>query len=311
VSLTLAPGAREEAVIAAVDRVLAPYGGLGAYGRDEQVSHRFLTNEITELKTIAAALPAIFLGVAAFLVSLVMSRLVATQRQQIGMLKAVGYSSAEIGLHYAELVVIVAAAGACLGAIGGAAMGQGLARTYADFFRLPVLVFEGDAAVVAIGAALAVGGALAGALAAVRRAVRLPPAEAMRPAAPPSYRRAAIERLGPVRPSRRRRAWCCATWRAARCARSSPRWASRSRSGSVVARFASDAIDPMFTRVMGEAQRQDATVTFTHALTDAAATGRARCRGPPRRAVPGGAGDAAQRPPSPPHPPSASTSTRR
>jgi putative ABC transport system permease protein len=273
VSLTLAPGAREEAVVAAVDRVLAPYGGLGAYGRDEQVSHRFLTDEISELKTIAAALPAIFLGVAAFLVSLVVSRLVATQRQQIGMLKAVGYSSGEIGLHYAELVVLVAAAGACLGAIGGAAMGQGLARIYADFFRLPVLVFEGDAAVVAIGAALAVGGALAGALGAVRRAVRLPPAEAMRPAAPPSYRRAAIERLGPVRlvsPAARM---------VLRDVARRPVRALLSALGLsfaigilVVSRFAGDAIDLMFTRVMGEAQRQDATVTFTHALTDAAAT---------------------------------------
>ncbi|ABS27159.1 ABC transporter permease [Anaeromyxobacter sp. Fw109-5] len=267
VSLQLAPGAREEAVVAAVDRVLAPYGGLGAYGRGEHVSHRFLTDEISQLKAVAAALPVIFLGVAAYLVSLVMSRLVATQRQQIGMLKAVGYGSGEIGLHYAKLVALVAGAGAALGAAGGAALGHGLARTYADFYRLPVLVFEGDVGVVALAAALAVGGALAGALGAVGRAVRLPPAEAMRPATPPTYRRSALERLAGARlasPGARM---------VLRDVARRPARAALSALGLafaigilVVAFFAGDAFDVMFLRVMVEGQRQDGTVTFTHAL---------------------------------------------
>lgn len=272
VSLLLSPGASEAEVIAAVDRLLAPYGGLGAYGRERQVSHRFLSDEISQLKAMAAVLPTIFLGVAAFLVSVVLSRLVATQRQQIGMLKAVGYTSGEIGLHYAKLVALIALGGSAAGAVGGAAMGKWLAETYAEFYRLPVLVYEGDALVVLLASALAVAGSLAGGLGAVRRAVRLPPAVAMRPAPPPTFRPTLVERIGLLRllsPAGRM---------VLRDLGRRPARAGLSALGIgfavsilLVAWFTSDAIDVMFERVILSAQRQDATVTFTTQRGEAAA----------------------------------------
>lgn len=291
VSLVLAPGASAAGVIAGLDAVLAPYGGLGAYGRDRQVSHRFLSNEIEELQTMAAALPAIFLGVASFLVSVVLSRVVATQRQQIGMLRALGYGASAIGLHYAKLVAILAGAGSALGTVGGFAMGEWFARTYADFFRLPVLVYEGEPVVVAVAAGLALGAALAGGLGAVRAAVRLAPAEAMRPAAPATYRPTPLERAGLMR------LLAPAARMIVRDLGRRPVRALLSTVGLssaigilVVAWFANDAIDLMFTRVLGEAQRQDGTVTFTHALSeDAMAELRALPgvrRAEPFRAVP-------------------------
>lgn len=272
VSLLLGPEANEAEVVAAVDRVLAPWGGFGAFGRERQVSHRFLSDEITQLKTMAAALPSIFLGVAAFLVSVVVSRLVATQRQQIGMLKAVGYSSREIGLHYAKLVSLVALAGSAAGAVGGAAMGKGLAATYAEFYRLPVLVYEGDLLVVLLASALAVAASLAGALGAVRRAVRLPPAVAMRPPPPPTYRPTLPERLGLGRllsPAGRMvlRDLGRRPWRAAL----SSLGIGFAVSILLVAWFTNDAIDVMFERVIVSAQRQDATVTFASGRGEAAA----------------------------------------
>jgi len=46
VSVTLSPGVSEEDIITRMDQVLARFGGTGAYGREEQVSHRFLSDEI-------------------------------------------------------------------------------------------------------------------------------------------------------------------------------------------------------------------------------------------------------------------------
>lgn len=271
VSLRLAHGAREGDVIAGVDRILAPYGGLGAIGRDRHVSHAFLTDEISQLKAIATVVPAIFLGVASFLVSVVLSRLVGTQRRQIGMLKALGYGAREIGGHYAKLVAGIAACGCALGAGGGVLMGQGLARTYADYYRLPALVYEGDATVIAIGSALALAGSLVGALGAVRAAVALPPAEAMRPPAPPTYRRTLLERAGLSR------ALAPAGRMVLRDLGRRPVRAALSALGLafavailVVSWFSFDAIALIADRTLVRAQRQDATVTFTNALPEAA-----------------------------------------
>lgn len=103
VSLTLARDAHEQDVIDRVDAILAPYGGTGAYGRRDQFSNRFLTEELKQLRTMATVFPAIFLGVAAFLLNVVLSRLIALQREQIATLKAFGYSYLAIGVHYVKL----------------------------------------------------------------------------------------------------------------------------------------------------------------------------------------------------------------
>jgi len=272
VSFLLSPGANEAEVIAAVDRILDPYGGVGAFGRERHVSHRFLSDEIMQLKNMAAVMPSIFLGVAAFLVSVVVSRIVATQRQQIGMLKAIGYSSGDVGFHFAKLVLVMALAGSAAGAAGGVAMGKALAVTYAEFYKLPVLVYEGDGLVILLASALAVLGSLAGALGAVRRAVRLPPAVAMRPAPPPTFRPTLVERLGAGRllsPAGRM---------VLRDLGRRPARAALSALGIgfavsilLLAWFSNDAIDVMFERVLVSAQRQDATVTFNSPRGEAAA----------------------------------------
>jgi putative ABC transport system permease protein len=74
VSLTLSPGASEREVIAAVNRVIAPYGGRGAYGRIDHPSHRRVDDEIRILEGLAVAFPLVFLSVAAFMTNSVMSR---------------------------------------------------------------------------------------------------------------------------------------------------------------------------------------------------------------------------------------------
>jgi putative ABC transport system permease protein len=195
-ALRLLPGASEAEVIARVDRVLERWGGLGAYGRGVQISHRFLSDEIRQNRVFGTVLPAIFLGVAAFLLHIVLSRLVATQREQIAVLKAFGYGPARIGAHYLQLALVCVAAGSALGVALGLWWAAEINRLYGQFYRFPVLRFAPSGGVVAIAIGVSAVAALGGAVTAVRRVLRLPAAEAMRPEAPARFRPGWLERSG-------------------------------------------------------------------------------------------------------------------
>jgi putative ABC transport system permease protein len=199
VALSLAPGALEGDVIAAVDRVLLPYGGRGAYGRENHPSHRRLDDEIRVLQGLSVAFPLVFLSVAAFMTNSVMSRQIALQREQIAMLKACGFGNAQIGAHYFKFSLAIVVAGVGLGSLAGIVLGQRLVVMYHLFFRFPELDFLLDTHVLVAAAVVSSLAAFAGVWGAVQRAVRLAPAEAMRPEAPASYRPALAERLGAAR----------------------------------------------------------------------------------------------------------------
>lgn len=188
-SLGLLHGAEREHVIAALDHLLERYGGRGAIARKDQISNWFLMNEIEQLKTMSSILPTIFLAVAAFLSNMVLSRLIATDRSEIGLMKAFGYSNLQVGWHYAKLVMAMAGVGILLGWAIGSWLGRVNTELYAEFYRFPLLIFRPDAGVFATGAIVSLIAALAGSLGAVKQAAKLPPAEAMLPPAPPSYRR--------------------------------------------------------------------------------------------------------------------------
>lgn len=195
VSLVLSPNANEPAVLSALDRILTRYGGLGAYGRKDQVSNHFVSDEIQQDRTTATIVPLIFLFVSAFLIDMVLSRLVSMQRDQIAVLKAFGYSNFSVGLHYLEFAVVAVAIGGIAGTGLGLWMAWKLTAIYMKFFRFPVLVFDVRAATIATAFAITAASAVFGAVIAVGRAVALPPAEAMRPESPPTFRRGLLERL--------------------------------------------------------------------------------------------------------------------
>ncbi len=263
VTLTLAPGALEPDVIARLDRVLGPYGGLGAYGREQQISHRFLSDEITETQVTSVFLPAIFLGVTAFLVHLVLSRLVGTQREQIAVLKAFGFGNRTVGLHYLLMALVPVLAGSLLGAVAGVWLAGRMALLYARFFPFPPMIFTPDPRVLAAAIAIGGGAALAGALSAVRRAVVLPPAEAMRPEAPVRFRRGLVERTG------LRRLLSTSARMVLRNVERRPLKTLLSTLGIAcavaivaVGRYAWDAIDLIKTVQFTQVQREDVTVSL-------------------------------------------------
>ncbi|QHE86133.1 ABC transporter permease [Hydrogenophaga sp. BPS33] len=201
VTLKLAPQASQGAVIDAVTRLLAPLGGSPAHGRDEQTSHAMLNNEIKEQRVLGTVLPAIFLAVAGFLLHVVTARLVATQREQVAALKALGYANRAIAWHYLKLVAPMVGGGYLLGLALGNWLGEGLTRLYADFFHFPS--FEHRIPLLLAALALVIVGltALLGTLTAIAATVRLSPAEAMQPPAPGRYHRAWLERLPGIRPT--------------------------------------------------------------------------------------------------------------
>lgn len=201
----LAPGAREASVITALDALTAPYGGGGAIGRSEQTSHAFLEAELTQLGAMVQVLPPIFLLVTALLVHMTLSRLIALEREQIGLLKALGYRSWQVAEHYLEFVLFIAFGGIALGCAAGAWLGAGLARLYAEFFSFPFLVFSTDLRIYGLAALVSLMAAAGGALMAVRGVLSLTPAVAMSPPAPADYRdqRLAVLRALSLRQTRR------------------------------------------------------------------------------------------------------------
>jgi putative ABC transport system permease protein len=194
VALGLTPGASEPEVIARLDRLLEPYGGLGAIPRALQLSHWTLDNELKQLRSFGVIIPAIFLGVAAFLLNVALTRALALQRTQIACLKALGYADRAIGWHYVKWALVIAALGAVIGIAAGAWLGSGMIALYNIYFRFPILDYRLSAGVALGAAAVALLAGALGALAAVRRAVAVPPAEAMRPEPPARYRPSFLER---------------------------------------------------------------------------------------------------------------------
>lgn len=290
-SLTLARGASEAEVIRHVDAALAPFGGTGAYGRKDHLSNAFLDNELTQLDAMTKVIPPVFLLVAALLVYVVLGRMIRTERTQIGLLKAFGYTDGSIAAHYLKFALVIALAGTVLGAVAGILMGRSMTALYAQYYRFPFLNYRIAPEVVLGATALAFGSAALGALGGMRSVARLPPAVAMSPPPPPAYRAGLAERLG-------RAARLSATGHM--IVRHIARWPGRSAvtAGGIALSmgllFATlqflDSSRTMLDSFFFRSQRQDLTVTFTeprnataiHALAQIPGVLRAE----PMRAVP-------------------------
>ncbi len=199
VALTLAPGASERAVIGGLDRVLEPFGGLGAYGRKDHPSDVRVSDEIRVLTGLSVGFPLVFLGVAAFMTHAVMSRQITLQREQIAILKAFGFTHRQIALHFVKFAFVIVALGTSAGALGGWLLGQKLVLRYHLFFRFPALDFHLAGGALVAAALASSAAAFVGVLGAVRQVVALSPAEAMRPEPPASFRPAFFERIGVTR----------------------------------------------------------------------------------------------------------------
>lgn len=188
VNLKLLRGASERDVIQRLDEILDKYGGRSAYGRKDQTSHAWLDHELDMLRNMSRTLPPIFLLVAAFLVNITLGRIVALEREQIGLLKALGYSGGATALHYLKFVITIVIVGIIIGAIAGTWLGVVVTKMFGEFFRFPFLIFMQSADLYFEAGALSLAAAALGAMRAIREVVKLSPAVAMQPPAPPQFR---------------------------------------------------------------------------------------------------------------------------
>jgi putative ABC transport system permease protein len=269
VTIAVEPSASEPGVLDAVDRVLAPYGGFHAVTREHQSSNFLLTSRLDTLQSLAVVVPLIFLAVAAFLVNVVVSRLVFLERTEIAVLKALGYSNRQIGLHYLALVAWIVGIGAVLGIALGVWFGRWMTALYADFYRFPTKLHHVSVGVIALAIAIGLAAAVTGALASVYRVVRMPPAQAMRPPTPLVYRRSLLERLGlrhVVGPS---------TMMVVREIERRPVRFLMSTAGIamglgifIFGRFSLDSFDHLMSDTFLREHREDMTLTFNQSMPD-------------------------------------------
>lgn len=264
VALTLSRNADAEEVMARLDAILEPYGGTGAYDRSDHPSDAFLDAELTQLRAMAQVIPPIFLFISAFLVNMILTRLIALEREQIGLLKAVGYSNAAIAWHYAKMTLAISLIGVVIGAVAGTRLGRGMASLYGEFFSFPFLVFSREPDLYVIATLVTFAAALAGAAKAIWSAVVLPPAVAMRPPAPTGYRSLFGGPAGGFR--------LPVSQLTVMALRHLVRWPVRTALTTlgtalpvallITSLFAFDSIDSMIDTVWFRADRQDATLTF-------------------------------------------------
>lgn len=265
--VSLAPGADAKPVIDELDRLLEPYGSVGAVERRDQPSNRFLEDELNEQKTMSITIPIIFFGVAAFLLNAALGRQVAAQCEQIAALKALGFPTVPLVLHYLKLVSVIVLFGAALGVAGGIGFGQAMIASYQGFFRLPDLTFTLTPWSAVVGTVISFAAASLGVVTALREVVSLAPAVAMRPAAPLHFRRFWLEHLGSGKLLTPRRVMVLRnlTGRPLRAALTSLGIAFAVPM-VVLGLFWRDAIDQMIEIQFDLVERGNAVVTFPHPL---------------------------------------------
>lgn len=272
VAIRLQPGASRRGVMVQLDAVLKPYGGFGAVDRTRQPSSFFVDNELNQLASYATIGPLIFLSVAAFLVNVVLSRVVHLQRPQIATLKALGYTSREIGAHYLSIVLVVVSLGAVAGVLLGGFLGRGMLGLYSPYFHFPTFDYRFDASIVGTAVAVSMFAGVIGGLAVTFRAARLPAAEAMQPEAPPTYRASLLERMGV------RRVLGTSGVMVLREMTRRPLRTLLSCTGIafgvaviVVGGYSRGAFDLIIDLQFQQAQREDTSVAFTRPLNESAA----------------------------------------
>lgn len=264
-SLTTMRSVDFKSLINQLDQVLKPYGSEGAYDRGDQFSNAFLDSELDQLYAMARIIPPIFLFVSAFLVNMILSRLIALEREQVGLLKALGYSDFSIGAHYAKLVIIIAVIGLLVGGIAGFWLGRGLTRLYADFFSFPFLIFRQSLDLYLLAGGVTVAAALGGAGKAIWSIVVLPPAIAMRPPTPTRYKGYFLNQIQHLK------FFSQLTIMALRHLIRHPVRSMLTTFGTalsvailIAALFTYDSIDSMIDIVFFQTERQDATLFFAH-----------------------------------------------
>lgn len=187
-----------DVILDEADKILDPHGIYAKTRGEDQISNRFISDEIKGLGVSARIIPTLFLGIAALIILILLNRMVRTERTQIGLMKAFGYSDWSVGLHYIQYGVVLALAGCIAGFLLGEWMAGGMIRMYVQFYQFPILESRIYFDVLARSMGITLVFAVLGALTAAIQAARIQPAESMRAEAPRSVNKVWLELFPPI-----------------------------------------------------------------------------------------------------------------
>ncbi len=176
-------------------------GAVSVQPLSEQPSEATLAEDVGGFGEMAVGFPIMFLLAGALGMAVLLGRMIATQRAQIGVLRAYGVGRRTVLIHYLMFGLLIGVLGAVPGVIIGGLAAASISRLYTAMISVPITVIEVRPATIVVGLLL---GTISGALAAylpARRAARISPAEAMRGDVPTGQGRLSLaERiLPPVR----------------------------------------------------------------------------------------------------------------
>jgi putative ABC transport system permease protein len=139
VSVLLEKDAQKSKVTKRVKEILSPYGIIESFTKEEQPSNAALELDLEGYREIAYMLPMLILVIASFSIYISLSRLVRSQRKEIGLMKALGYSNASIVWHYLSFSLIISILGATMGIVIGQWASGEITKVYASELGIPLV----------------------------------------------------------------------------------------------------------------------------------------------------------------------------
>lgn len=139
IAVIVEPGTDPGVVAERVEHALESYTVLQTVQRPDQPSYAALAEEIKQNQSIAGIMPGLILVISALSLYIALSRLVQSQRGEIGLAKALGYSNTALLGHYLLFSMIIAVGGAVLGFAGGWLLGSYTTQMYIDLLHIPYL----------------------------------------------------------------------------------------------------------------------------------------------------------------------------
>ncbi|MGB5824201.1 MAG: FtsX-like permease family protein [Proteocatella sp.] len=179
-----------------ISSILKPYGVTSQLEAKDQQSNAYMAQELDSIKAISTSMPMMFLSIASAIVYIMLKRLVELQRGQIGILKAFGFSDFQISFHYILYVCIMSVSGAIIGSLSGTALSRVLMGVYEQFFNMPFILGKANLKYIVISMLMAVIFGIVTGFLGGKEALKLSPAEAMRPKGPVGFsKKLKIEKL--------------------------------------------------------------------------------------------------------------------
>ncbi|MBM3153837.1 MAG: ABC transporter permease, partial [Chloroflexi bacterium] len=163
--------------------------------RKDLPSVQLLRQDLEGFAMLAFLFPLLFLTMASLSIYVLLSRLVESQRIQIGLMRAIGYSRSSILFHYMGFALVVGIAGSLTGVIAGHLLANGLTEMYVSQLNIPSMIVITHWGVIVVGILIGMGIPLVAGLLPAWSTLSIQPAEAMRPAIPASGNRIVMRTL--------------------------------------------------------------------------------------------------------------------